>query len=404
MANKAVVYLGCPAAERADVEGVLSAAGLSVFWADSAADVLGQRQVLQHPILIDLSNGAIALHNYRELRAGNTATLAFAIVDPLRPDLTTEAILAGVADILARPLDGRHLLRGIERELVAADSRKSDRRSETILDGDLYGQSSSMRDVLALIARAALTRTAVMMRGEPGAGREMAARSLHNLTAAAGAFVRIDCADFGAHELERVLFGSTAAAVKDPGRVPERIHSGGALYRANGGTLYLHNVADTPTRVQARLSRALRDGEVHLVDSDGIVPLDVRPVAAVDDDVDEIVQQGRIRHDLFRRLSAIRIDVPSLRQRREDIGPLANFFVRQACAAMGVPPKTFSRPALALIVALPWRGNATELRTVIEGVVGDRHFRQWPDPQRCARAVRARIHCRGARSPPRSHR
>jgi two-component system nitrogen regulation response regulator NtrX len=109
---------------------------------------------------------------------------------------------------------------------------------------------------------------------------------------------------------------------------------------------------------------------VHLVDRGETVPLDVRPVAAVDFDVDEIVHEGRIRDDLFRRLSATRIDMPSLRQRREDIGPLANFFVRQICAAVGVPPKTFSRPALALIVALPWRGNATELRTMLEGGVG----------------------------------
>ena len=296
--------------------------------------------------------------------------MAFAVVDPARLDLTTEAILAGVADVFARPLDGRHVLRGIERELGYAGGLDSDRRIDKNLDGDLYGQSPSMRSVLALIAKTALTRGGVMIRGEDGCGREMAARSLHNTQATAGAFVRMDCADFGANELERALFGTTATTAKDPGRFPERLHQSAALYRANGGTLYLHNVAETPTRVQARLSRALRDGEVHLVDQGETVALDVRPVAAVDFDVDETVHEGRIRHDLFRRLSATRIDMPSLRQRREDIGPLANFFVRQICAAVGVPPKTFSRPALALIVALPWRGNATELRTMLEGVVG----------------------------------
>jgi two-component system nitrogen regulation response regulator NtrX len=197
----------------------------------------------------------------------------------------------------------------------------------------------------------------------------MAARSLHNAQTTSGAFVRLDCADFTGHEFERALFGTTSPTVKDAGRFPERLRRSSALAKANGGTLYLHNVAEMPTRVQARLSRALRDGEVHQVDTDETVTLDVRPVAAVDFAVDDTVQDGRIRHDLLRRLSATRIDMPSLRQRREDIAPLANFFVRQACATVGVPPKTFSRPALALLVALPWRGNATELRTMLEGVV-----------------------------------
>jgi two-component system nitrogen regulation response regulator NtrX len=371
-ATRPVVYLGCPAPQRAEAESLLAAVSLTVCWADSAADVLARPHALHGPILIDLSRGAVALHNFRELRAAGGAGLTFAVVDPSRPDLTTEAILAGVADVLSRPLEGRHVLRGVERELGYAGVLDSDRRVDKALDGDLYGQSSSMRSVLASIAKAALTRGGVMIRGENGSGREMAARSLHNLQAAPGAFVTLDCAEFGAQELERVLFGTASVPTKDPGRLLERLHRRGALYRAHGGTLYLHNVAEAPTRVQARLAKALRDGEVDLVDKDARVetaPLDVQPVAAVDFAVDETIQEGRIRHDLFRRLSATRIDVPPLRQRREDIAPLANFFVRQTCAALGVPPKTFSRPALSLIAALPWRGNATELRTMLEGVV-----------------------------------
>jgi two-component system nitrogen regulation response regulator NtrX len=368
--TRAVIYLGCPAPERAEAESRLAAVNLAVRWADSTADVLGRAHTSSDPILIDLSRGAIALHDLRELRAAGGAGLTFAVVDPTRPDLTTEAILAGVADVLPRPLEGRHLLRGVERELGYATITDSDRRVEKALDGDLYGQSSSMRSVLALIAKAALTRGGVMIRGENGSGREMAARSLHNLQEAPGPFVRLDCAEFSAQELERVLFGTASVAAKDAGRLPERLHRRAALFRAHGGTLYLHNVAETPTRVQARLAKALRDGEVLLVDQHETVPLDVRPVAAVDFAGDETIQEGRIRHDLFRRLTAMRIDIPSLRQRREDIAPLANFFVRQTCASLGVPAKTFSRPALSLIVALPWRGNATELRTVLEEVVG----------------------------------
>ena len=113
----------------------------------------------------------------------------------------------------------------------------------------------------------------------------------------------------------------------------------------------------------------LRDREAVLVDSDEPIALDVRPVASVDPAFDNAVQEGRVRDDLFRRLSVIRIDVPPLRQRREDIPALANYFLRDVCAALRVPPKTLSRSALALISALPWRGNGVELRTFIESVV-----------------------------------
>jgi two-component system nitrogen regulation response regulator NtrX len=141
------------------------------------------------------------------------------------------------------------------------------------------------------------------------------------------------------------------------------------LHDALGGTLYLQNLAEMPTRVQARLARVLRDREVTLVETVETIGCDVRPMAGVEPGFETAVQDGRVREDLFRRLSVIGIDLPPLRNRREDIPALANYFVRQICASLGVPPKTLSRPALSLISALPWRGNAVEMRTLIESVV-----------------------------------
>ena len=147
------------------------------------------------------------------------------------------------------------------------------------------------------------------------------------------------------------------------------LNPGAALHRANGGTLYVYNIVDLPTRLQARLARALRDEEVLIPESSDSVSLDVRLVVAADDAVGSAVEDGRLREDLYRRLAGTIIDMPPLRKRREDIGPLANFFVRQVCARLRVPPKTLSRPALSLIVALPWRRNAVELRSMLDDVV-----------------------------------
>ena len=149
----------------------------------------------------------------------------------------------------------------------------------------------------------------------------------------------------------------------------ERVGRQGQLYGALGGTLYLQNVAEAPTRVQARLARLLRDREAVLSDTGQTIDFDLRPMAGVDNLFDEAVREGRVRDDLYRRISVLRIDMPPLRNRREDIPALANYFMRELCASLRIPPKTLSRSALSLIAALPWRGNAAELRTLLESVV-----------------------------------
>jgi two-component system nitrogen regulation response regulator NtrX len=149
----------------------------------------------------------------------------------------------------------------------------------------------------------------------------------------------------------------------------ERVTRKSILYQARGGTLFLQNVADAPTRVQGRLARALRDREAVVAETGKAVLLDVRPMASADPGIDRFVQEGRVRDDLFRRLSVIRIEMPSLRDRREDIPALANYFVREILAARRTSPRTLSRAALALIGALPWRGNANELRTLLEAAM-----------------------------------
>jgi DNA-binding NtrC family response regulator len=366
---KSVLYLGCPPQERLETEKALGIADVSVVWADSVPLALGELQRREMPVLLDLSRGAAALQNVRDIRSHRASALLFAVVDSRRPDLTIEAVLAGMADVFARPLSGRRVANAIDRELNY-DAHPAD--ASRANGDDLYAHSEAMRAVSAVIARAATMRAGVLIRGEDGTGRQLAARAIHGAqNGGHGAFVTVNCAAFETEQLDTELFGSAARPPngKDgPGGL-ERVSRRSRLHDALGGTLYLQNLTEAPTRVQARLARLLRDREARLVETGEAIGFDVRPMAGVEPEFDASVQDGRVREDLFRRLSVIGIDLPPLRNRREDIPALANFFVRQICASLGVPPKTLSRPALSLISALPWRGNAPEMRALIKNIV-----------------------------------
>jgi two-component system nitrogen regulation response regulator NtrX len=357
--------------ERTEAEALLASANLSVVWADHSAGALAELQKHDLPVLLDLSRGAAALQIARDLRAHRPGVLLFAVVDNRRPDLTTEAVLTGVADVFARPPAPRRLANAIESEL--AETRTSVRPAD--FSGDvLYSHSPSMRDVVALMSRAAAMRAGVMVRGEDGTGRQVVARAIHAAHSDGAAFVCVDCGSYDGDALEVQLFGATARLRSERGHIDtahgfERISVESRLHDAIGGTLYLQHVAEASTRVQARLSRLLRDREVVVAETGATIGFDVRPMAGVDASIDTAVQEGRVREELFRRLSVIRIDMPPLRNRREDIPALANNFLREICRARRVPPKTLSRPALSLIAALPWRGNAVELRMMLEAIV-----------------------------------
>jgi DNA-binding NtrC family response regulator len=370
--------------ERADTEKLLAAANVGVVWADNVAYALAELQRHDMPVLVDLSRGAAALQIARDIRIHRAATLMFAVADTRRPDLTTEAVLAGMADVFARPLGGRRVANAIARELNYEAHHDGNGDGNANANGnsdgaaasavDLYVHSAAMRDVMALVTRAATMRAGVIIRGEDGTGRQVTARAIHaQQDGDAARFVTVDCAAYdgdAGDELGAELFGVAAAAADGAAtRGLERVSRNSRLHDALGGTLYLQNVAEAPARVQTRLARVLRDREAVLAEDGEAIGFDVRPMAGVDSQFDLALQDGRVREELYKRLSVIRIDMPPLRSRRDDIPALANYFVREICANLRVPPKMLARPALSLISALPWRGNAVELKTMLEGVI-----------------------------------
>jgi DNA-binding NtrC family response regulator len=374
---KSVLYLGCPGSERAETEKLLAAANVAVVWAENAVYALAELKRRDMPVLIDLSRGAAALQVARDIRTQRAATLMFAVVDTRRPDLTAEAVLAGMADVFARPLGGRRVANAIDRELKYEAHHRSDGGADgdggagTADPVDLYSHSAAMRDVMALVARAATMRAGVIICGEDGTGRRLAARAIHaQQIGDAARFVTVDCAAHDGDELEAELFGAPPAACDAAAAGGlECVSRSSRLHDALGGTLYLQHVTEAPARVQTRLARVLRDREAVLAETREAVGLDVRPMAGVDSQFEAALHDGRVREELFKRLSVIRIDMPPLRSRREDIPALANSFVREICASLRMPPKMLARPALSLISALPWRGNADELKAMLEGVI-----------------------------------
>ena len=205
---KPVLYVGCPAAERAETESLFASANLWVLWADTVGAVSAELQKHDVPVLLDLSRGAAALQIARDLRAQRPGVLLFAVVDNRRPDLTTEAVLTGVADVFARPPAARRLATAIDRELphdTRSHARPADSAGEI-----LYSHSPSMRDVVALMSRAAAMRAGVMVRGEDGTGRQVVARAIHAAQSDGAAFVCVDCAALDGDALEVELFGATA--------------------------------------------------------------------------------------------------------------------------------------------------------------------------------------------------
>jgi DNA-binding NtrC family response regulator len=337
-----ILYVGCPKHEREEAGRLLAAAALEVVWADTTSTALSKLQQRDMPVLLDLACGISALRTARRLRTVRARTLIFAVVDVKRPDLTAEAVVSGFADVFARPLGPSRVVNALEREGAQQGERRLPPQAD-VWD-DLYSLSPSMRDVTSRIAHAGTQRAGVMVRGEIGTGRRVVARAIHAHQPRPARFAAVDCAAFEPEALERELFGS----VGDLDRVTRTCR----LYEAVGGTVYLHNVIAASARIQARLARV-----PHV--------MDVRLVAGVDPDFDRAVREGRVRDDLFQRVSAVRIDVPPLRNRREDIPALANYFLRAICAGSKVSPKTLTRSALTLIGALPWRGNAPELREVL---------------------------------------
>jgi len=232
---------------------------------------------------------------------------------------------------------------------------------------ELTGRSAAIMRVQELIKRAASLDGGALITAEPGAGVEGVAHELHQRgRASASPFVAVHCDAGDSASVDRLLFGQPAP---DLATDLESVAADSAIAAARGGTLYLHSVTELRASAQAQLARIARDGEVRI---DGVpVATAIRLIGSAQPGIDADVHAHRFRGDLYRRLSTVRIDLPPLRDRPDDVPALAVRLLEEVCAADARPARTFTQAALALFGALTWPGNLAELRSAIERVLAN---------------------------------
>ncbi len=343
---------------------MLGAVGLSPRWMDDARSALAALARQPGVVIADFGD-ARASSIVAEIKRARPATFVLAVTDPARPGGLAEVERSGIPAVLHRPLNPRM----VSLLLGAVPEEGSLRDASAVQHGTaIVARSVAMRRALEAVERAAASRAGVLMCGESGSGRAMLAREIHNRGVGADApFVRVNCSDGSGDELESALFGAidpTHGEAADRRRI-ERVTNGSALVAARGGTLYLAHLAEAPERVQARLARALRDGEVSVGEGRRATPINIRPIASAAPDWDATVADGDIRGDLVRRLAASRVNVPPLRERRDDLPLLAACLLDGACRSHGIRPKSIDSAALSLLTAMPWRGNGPEMEAVL---------------------------------------
>ncbi len=284
-----------------------------------------------------------------------------------------EAVKRGAFDYLTKPFDPDEI-KQVVGKAVRTRTLEDSAASFELHDPDalLLGESAALLEVKRVTQMVAATPATVLISGETGPGKELVARRIHRLSDRSGqAFVKINCAAIPESLLESELFGHekgafTGAASRKPGR----------FELAHCGTLFLDEIGEMPLSAQPKLLRALQEGRFFRVGGTTTVSVDVRIVAATNRDLGVEVEAGRFREDLFYRLNVVPVQLPPLRERREDLEALVAFFVERFASRQGRPATTFTPAALDALRAHSWPGNIRELENAIERAVllteGDR--------------------------------
>ena len=312
--------------------------------------------------------GPSGLEILEQIRATGSDTAVVIITAQSTFENAVEAMKRGALDYLVKPFGMAEVLalaqkaqrtRSLEAEVrelrreVAGRAAPGDR---------LVGRSPAMLEIFKTIGKVAASAVPVLITGESGTGKELVARAIHNASPrAAGPFVAVNAAAIPRELLESELFGHERGAFT--GALQARA---GRFRDAHGGTLFLDEIGDMPIELQAKLLRVLQSGEVTAVGAKHAEQVDVRIVAATHRDLDEAVAEGRVREDLLYRLRVVPIHVPALRERREDIPVLADYFVNRYAEELAAGPRYLADATLQSLREYPWPGNVRELENAIK--------------------------------------
>ena len=351
---------------RAALGQLLEFEGYEVRTVANATDGIAEYQKWRpHLVFLDVKmagmDGMEALKRLRELDPSATVVM---ISGHATIRTAVEATQAGAYEILEKPLDTDRILVMLRNALSHLDLQEENARLKQSIEApfEIVGKTPVMRALMEKIEKVAATPARVLITGENGTGKELVARALHRVSPRASKpFVEVNCAAIPGELIESELFGHMKGSFT--GAISDRA---GKFEQANKGTLFLDEVGDMSLAAQAKVLRVLQDNVITRIGSAKPVSVDVRVIAATNKTLENEISAGKFREDLYYRLNVVPIHVPPIRERREDIPMLAQYFAATLSAREGIPPRTFTPDALERLSALDWPGNVRELRNTVE--------------------------------------
>lgn len=277
-------------------------------------------------------------------------------------DSAVSAYQGGAFEYLPKPFDMDEAVTLTKRALSHAreQNAKRQQKDNAPLAAGLIGEAPAMQEVFRTIGRLSRSSISVLINGESGTGKELVAHALHSHSPRVNApFIPLNMAAIPKDLIESELFGHEKGAFTGANAIRQ-----GRFEQAHGGTLFLDEIGDMPLEVQTRLLRVLSDGQFYRVGGHSPVQVDVRIIAATHQNLEDRVKNGEFREDLFHRLNVIRIHLPSLRERKEDIAQLSQHFLKQAANELSVESKTLSKEAAVALQSCQWPGNVRQLENI----------------------------------------
>jgi DNA-binding NtrC family response regulator len=351
---------------------ILAAAGYLVTGVDSGEKAIASvREAPFDLVILDMVLPRVdGLTVLREMGTVRPEMPVVMVTGYASVETAIKAMKMGASDYVVKPFRTDEVELVVGKALERCRLRKENVNLRRQLEGNygvhnIVGQSPAIRRVLSLIDQVASNRSTVLITGASGTGKELVARALHFNGDRRGApFVSVHCGGIPETLLEDELFGHVKGAFTDA--IADRA---GRFESANGGTLFLDEIGSLTPGLQVRLLRVLQDREVLPLGATRKVPVDVRIVAATHVDLKKAMEEGRFREDLYYRLNVIHLNLPALRERREDIPLLVAHFLARHCREMNLPPKRFNADALRLLGEAGWQGNVRQLENVVERAV-----------------------------------
>jgi DNA-binding NtrC family response regulator len=352
------------------IERNLAAEGYHVYTAPGVAEAIGILESTPVDLVItDLKMPKISgLDLIRHVRENFKEIEVMMITGYATIEGAVEAVKSGAEEYLSKPFTDEELLSAVEKACDKLRIRRACLNKPSLelkLSHDLIGESDAMCRVYDAIQKAATTPATVLISGESGTGKELVARAIHyNSERASSPFVPVNCGGIPEGLLESELFGHVKGSFTGA-----TVTRAGFFQTADGGTIFLDEISETSLAMQVKLLRVLQDKEVYMVGASKSRKVNVRIVAASNKDLYKQIDKGTFREDLFFRLNVINIHIPPLRERREDIPLLTDYFSRKFAREMGKQTPKFSENALGVLRNYYWPGNVRELENVIQRIV-----------------------------------